>query len=80
MTLRKLFPKDRNYEIWNILMCYFIHMDVSLPEKDRTLFGNLAYRLISKAAESVPVDKVRAISRLLRLDFAHNLPPDATSQ
>ncbi|KAJ4505984.1 hypothetical protein HRR83_008499 [Exophiala dermatitidis] len=57
MGLRKSFPRDRNYEFWNILMCFLIHMQRDLPEKDRMLFGTLAYRMISKAAETIPTDQ-----------------------
>ncbi|KAL2421185.1 hypothetical protein ABEF95_005400 [Exophiala dermatitidis] len=57
MGLRKSFPRDRNYEFWNILMCFLIHMQHDLPEKDRMLFGTLAYRMISKAAEMAPTDQ-----------------------
>jgi N-terminal acetyltransferase B complex non-catalytic subunit len=64
MALRKGFSKERNYDFWNILMCYLINKDVSRPEKERTLFGTLAYRLISKAAEAVPTEKVRFPTRL----------------
>ncbi|KAK4940477.1 hypothetical protein LTR10_019461 [Elasticomyces elasticus] len=62
MGLRKSFPKDRNYEFWNIMMCYLIHMQEGLPEKDRTLFGTLAYRMISKAAETIPADQEELLS------------------
>ena len=58
MALRKAFPKDRHYEFWNILMYYLVYRDASVPEKDRNLLGTLAYRLISKAAESIPADPV----------------------
>jgi len=58
MALRKGFPKERNYDFWNVLMCYLTHKDLSRPEKERMLLGTLAYRLISKAAEAVPIDKV----------------------
>jgi len=58
MALRKAFLKERQYDYWNILMCYLVHKDSALPEKDRSLFGTLAYRMISKAAESVVTDKV----------------------
>src|ERR1700753_148878 len=58
MGLRKSFPKERQYEFWNIAMCYLIHMDQTLLEKDRTLFGTLAYRMVSKAAEIIPLDQV----------------------
>jgi hypothetical protein len=59
MGLRKSFPKERNYEFWNIMMCYLIHMDDGLSEKEKMLFGTLAYRMISKAAEIIPADQVR---------------------
>lgn len=58
MALRKGFPKERNHDFWNIVMCYLIHKDTSTPEKESALFGTLAYRLICKAAETVPIDKV----------------------
>ena len=58
MALRKAFPKDRQYEFWNILMYFLVHKDVSVPKKQRELFGTLAYRLITKAAESIPTDPV----------------------
>ena len=58
MALRKGFPKDRNYDFWNTLMCYLISKDMSASEKDRTLYGTLAYRMICKAAEAVPADNV----------------------
>ena len=58
MALRKNFPNERLYGFWNILMCYLIHKASSDSEKDRTLFGTLAYRLISKAAQIVPANPV----------------------
>ncbi len=61
MGLRKSFPKDRNYEFWNIMMCHLIHEQHDLPEKDRMLFGTLAYRMITKAAEIIPTDQVRPL-------------------
>jgi hypothetical protein len=62
MALKKAFPSDRNYDFWNILLCYLISQDMSLAEKDRTLFGMLAYRLTSKAAADVPTTQVRTFS------------------
>lgn len=64
MNLRKAFPKERQYEFWNVLMCYLIHEDGSLPEKDRKLFGTLANRMISKAAQLGSAEKVGCISSL----------------
>ena len=58
MGLRNSFPKERQYEFWNILMCFLINRQEDLPEKDRMLFGTLAYRMISKAAEGIPKDEV----------------------
>ena len=40
-------------------MCYFIHQDQSIPEKERTMFGTLAYRMLLKAAEAVPREQVK---------------------
>jgi len=64
MTLKKAFPRERMYDFWNILMCYLIHEDRNVPEKDRKLFGTLANRMISKAAQAGPPDKVDARSLL----------------
>lgn len=58
MGLRKSFPKDRNYEFWNIAMCYLISVQSGVPEKDRMLFGTLAYRMITKAVEAIPPGQV----------------------
>lgn len=58
MGMRNNFPKERHYEFWNILMCHLISRQESLPEKDRTLFGTLAYRMMTKAAEAIPVGEV----------------------
>lgn len=59
MGLRKSFPKERNYEFWNIMMCSLIQSDRTQADKDRNLFGTLAFRMISKAAETIPTDQVR---------------------
>ena len=59
MGLRKSFPKDRNYEFWNIMMCHLIHQDHDgVDEKTRLLFATLAYRMITKAAEATGTDEV----------------------
>ncbi|KEF53835.1 uncharacterized protein A1O9_10237 [Exophiala aquamarina CBS 119918] len=57
MGLRKSFPKDRNYEFWNIMMCALIQRDRTQAAKDRNLFGTLAYRMIFKAAEAISTDQ-----------------------
>ncbi|KAJ9633532.1 uncharacterized protein PV06_06173 [Exophiala oligosperma] len=62
MGLRKSFPKDRNYEFWNIAMCYLISVQSGVPEKDRMLFGTLAYRMITKAVEAIPPGQDRVIA------------------
>lgn len=59
MALRRSSPKDRNYEFWTILMCYMLHQDQSVSEKERNMFGTLAYRLLAKAADAVAQEKVR---------------------
>ena len=52
MALRKAFPKERKYEFWSIVMSFLIHQDSAISEKERTLFGLLSYRMLSKAAEA----------------------------
>lgn len=58
MSLQNNFPKSRKYYFWAIFLCYLITVDPASSEADRKLFGTLAYRMISKAAESVPSDPV----------------------
>lgn len=58
MSLQNNFPKARNYYFWAIFMCYLIERDTASSDNDRKLFGTLAYRMISKAAGSVPTDPV----------------------
>lgn len=78
MVLRKGSPKDRKYEFWTIFMSYLIYQDPSVPEKEKNLFGTLAFRMLSKAAEAVPLDSVRKSSPAvdLGIDFRvqHQLP------
>ena len=64
MALRKVFPTERKYDMWNILMCFLIHDDDSVSDKERSTFGMLSYRLMSKAAEALTVESVRPPSRL----------------
>lgn len=58
MSLQNNFPKKRKYYIWAIFLCYLLAVDEASSETDRKLFGTLAYRMVSKAAESVPSDPV----------------------
>jgi N-terminal acetyltransferase B complex non-catalytic subunit len=54
MSLQKNFPKDRKYYFWAIFLSHLIAIDDASSEIDRKLFGTLAYRMISKAADDVP--------------------------
>lgn len=58
MSLQSNFPKTRKYYFWAIFLCYLISVDAGASEAERKLFGTLAYRMISKAGESVPQDPV----------------------
>lgn len=58
MALQSNFPKTRKYHLWAIFLSYLVSIDQASSEADRKLFGMLAYRMISKAAESVPSDSV----------------------
>jgi N-terminal acetyltransferase B complex non-catalytic subunit len=59
MTLQINFPKTRKYYFWAIFLSYLMAIEPSASDADRKLFGTLAYRMVSKAAESVPADPVR---------------------
>lgn len=58
MTLQNNFPKTRKYHLWAIFLSYMVSADEAGSDMDRKLFGTLAYRMVSKAAESVPSDPV----------------------
>lgn len=58
MSLQINFPKARKYYFWAIFMCYLVAADSNSSLADKNLFGTLAYRMISKAADTVPVDLV----------------------
>ncbi|PGH07686.1 hypothetical protein GX51_01695 [Blastomyces parvus] len=62
MSLQNNFPKERKYYFWAILMCYLITIDPAKSEMDGKLFGTLAYRMILKAASSVPTDPKELLS------------------
>ncbi|KAK2753596.1 hypothetical protein FQN54_007373 [Arachnomyces sp. PD_36] len=63
MSLQNNFPKNRNYLFWAIFMCYLITIDPDNSEADRKLFGTLAYRMISKAASTVPTNPNELLSQ-----------------
>lgn len=60
MSLQANFPKERNYYFWAIFLGHLIAIDSRSSDADRKLFGTLAYRMISKAADSIPSDPVCA--------------------
>ncbi|RMZ80671.1 hypothetical protein DV738_g2670, partial [Chaetothyriales sp. CBS 135597] len=53
-SFKKAFPKERQYEFWNVVLCFLVHLDPVVDEKQRALFGTLAYRMLVKLAEAVP--------------------------
>lgn len=58
MSLQSNFPKTRNYYVWAIFLTYLVAVAPSSSEAERKLFGTLAYRMVSKAADTVPSDPV----------------------
>ncbi|KAE8394582.1 N-acetyltransferase B complex non catalytic subunit-domain-containing protein [Aspergillus alliaceus] len=62
MTLQSNFPKTRKYYLWAIFLSHLVATDQASSETDRKLFGTLAYRMVSKAAESVPSDPKELLS------------------
>ncbi|KAK2788459.1 hypothetical protein FQN53_003605 [Emmonsiellopsis sp. PD_33] len=73
MSLQNNFPKERKYYFWAIFMCYLIAADPVNTETDRKLFGTLAYRMISKAASSVPTDPKELLSPPRAIQTAEEL-------
>ncbi|KAB8199981.1 N-acetyltransferase B complex non catalytic subunit-domain-containing protein [Aspergillus parasiticus] len=62
MTLQNNFPKTRKYYLWAIFLSHLVATDQASSEPDRKLFGTLAYRMVSKAADSVPSDPKELLS------------------
>ncbi|KAE8351475.1 N-acetyltransferase B complex non catalytic subunit-domain-containing protein [Aspergillus coremiiformis] len=62
MTLQSNFPKTRKYYLWAIFLSHLVATDQASSETDRKLFGTLAYRMVSKAADSVPPDPKELLS------------------
>ncbi|RAL08991.1 MDM20/NAA25 family protein [Aspergillus homomorphus CBS 101889] len=73
MSLQSNFPKTRKYYFWAIFLCYLISVDACASEAERKLFGTLAYRMISKAAESVPQDPKELLSPPRAIQSAEEL-------
>ncbi|GJP87757.1 cytoskeleton organization protein [Aspergillus niger] len=67
------FPKTRKYHLWAIFLSYLVSIDQASSEADRKLFGMLAYRMISKAAESVPSDSKELLSPPRAIQSAEEL-------
>ncbi|KAL1958769.1 hypothetical protein VTO42DRAFT_3888 [Malbranchea cinnamomea] len=62
MSLQNNFPKTRKCYFWAIFMSYLVSLDPKSSDAERNLFGTLAYRMISKAADSVPSDPKELLS------------------
>lgn len=43
-----------------MLLCFLVHKDPAVEEKQRAMFGTLAYRMINKAAPNTAADQVRS--------------------
>ncbi|KAL4927148.1 MDM20/NAA25 family protein [Aspergillus undulatus] len=73
MSLQNNFPKKRKYYIWAIFLSYLLAVDEASSDMDRKLFGTLAYRMVSKAAESVPSDPKDLLSPPRAIQSAEEL-------
>lgn len=72
MSLQINFPKMRNYYFWAIFLSYLTATDSKTSESERKIFGTLAYRMASKAAESVPSDPVGSPRLSPVVDIGHH--------
>ncbi|KAL4950244.1 N-acetyltransferase B complex non catalytic subunit-domain-containing protein [Aspergillus filifer] len=73
MSLQNNFPKKRKYYIWAIFLSYLLAVAEGSSDMDRKLFGTLAYRMVSKAAESVPADPKELLSPPRAIQTAEEL-------
>ncbi|KAL3481650.1 N-acetyltransferase B complex non catalytic subunit-domain-containing protein [Aspergillus californicus] len=73
MSLQNNFPKKRKYHIHAIFLSYLIAVDETSTDMERKLFGTLAYRMVSKAAESVPSDPKELLSPPRAIQSAEEL-------
>ncbi|KAI9368067.1 N-acetyltransferase B complex non catalytic subunit-domain-containing protein [Aspergillus egyptiacus] len=73
MSLQSNFPKKRKYHIWAIFLSYLLAVDEASSDTERKLFGTLAYRMVSKAAESVPSDPKELLSPPRAIQSAEEL-------
>ncbi|KAA8649097.1 hypothetical protein EYZ11_000689 [Aspergillus tanneri] len=73
MTLQNNFPKNRKYYFWAIFLSYLVAVDGASSETDRKLFGTLAYRMASKAADNVPSDSKELLSPPRAIQTAEEL-------
>uniref|UniRef100_A0A093V0Q6 N-alpha-acetyltransferase 25, NatB auxiliary subunit n=1 Tax=Talaromyces marneffei PM1 TaxID=1077442 RepID=A0A093V0Q6_TALMA len=73
MSLNANFPKQRKYYLWATFMCHLLAVNPSSSETERKLFGTLAYRMISKAAENVPADPKELLSPPRAIQTAEEL-------
>ncbi|KAL4809004.1 N-acetyltransferase B complex non catalytic subunit-domain-containing protein [Aspergillus unguis] len=73
MSLQSNFPKKRKYHIWAIFLSYLLAIDEGSSDMERKLFGTLAYRMVSKAAESVPSDPKELLSPPRAIQSAEEL-------
>lgn len=58
MSLQSNFPRTRKYYFWAIFLSQLTATDAKSSEAEKKLFGTLAYRMASKAADNVPTDTV----------------------
>ncbi|KAH2468832.1 hypothetical protein KXW63_008960 [Aspergillus fumigatus] len=73
MSLQSNFPKTRKYYFWAIFLSYLVAVDKNSSEAERKLFGTLAYRMASKAADSVPADPKELLSTPRAIQNAEEL-------
>lgn len=58
MSLQNNFPNERKYYFWAIFLSQLVANAPTSSDADRKIFGTLAYRMITKAAQSVPSEPV----------------------
>ncbi|KAH8145602.1 uncharacterized protein LAJ45_10403 [Morchella importuna] len=66
MALQKNYPKRREYWFWAVLTCLLLHNSLPDSAVDKKLFGQLAYRMISKSRTDTPTDTTVVLPRAIQ--------------
>ena len=68
MVYSRNFPNRRRPFYWSILTNHFVSMMAEIPERERAIYAELAYKQLEKAATLVPTDSLNRATANLSLE------------